>query len=505
MLLFHRGDGQGAEVMPESGFLSGGGFGILPVTTGARVAAPASAGPPLATEGGPSAPPQDVCSSDGLLIYQNFAWRVRSLEDQSTPCISSVTEDTSWIYKSGQRIYVGPFPIDLGNIDGQITTITSPSFVGESWGNWLADAGTSTLKGAAQANRPGAWRFANAFNNPGRWHLFSKLPRVVGARQDYYDDGTPSGAPFTSTELAAETGCFDQVIAANNPTLCQTPGQPITFAPIKAEYASGGHALHPTKAWFITDNDGHRATAVQYEGDTITYFYYSLAQWLAAWSPRFLYDGLWSRVDYNYLKPRNTVIFNRNQDVPPLARFKFPNINTKGQDDWGMWISLGPASGNLRGSSQAPTEGDWDTEIDQPSSHVMQIAFGPMPQEDWWDDFIDFLIWIPTSLEKVLYDIGAWLASVLCDVSKMQASTGLVKDPATKAEMQAAFYVANAGCSSPPPPPNCAAVPTAPGCAVPQPALVKPWWQKWWIWGIGVAAVSVVILSSSKKSTTPIP
>jgi hypothetical protein len=511
-----------------------------------------------ASQGGTGIPPQDECTYDGLLVYSpsaggtngpDFRWHVKGQGDACVTKLPTSTETAGYIYSTQQRIYVGPFPVDLKNEAGQITTIASPGAIASGWGDWLASALTSIGDAYVKAGAKGTggmqnqtWRtawepfrirawFGSTRLYQAKAHMFSMLPRVVGATQDYYDAGVPgsgpsSGVPFTTSEQAIANGCTDPTIAKNQllnvyaltKPYCNAPGSALTFPAVARAYASGGHDLHPSKAWFDDDGQGHRITIVQYADDPNTYRYYNFAQWLGAISPRLL-DGLWALLPFTYLQPGNTVDYNRSKNLPPLARFKWPRLDPNqvltvpngGMNggtytiplgptfDAGLWLSLGPTSGGV--NANPVPEGDWDTSLDGPSSHVLQIAMGPMPQPGFWDTIEDALLWIPSTIAgittPVLDQLASWAQQFACDVAGGQAAINAVKDPETKLQMQAALLAAQQLC--PTGPPNCMLTPSDPRCMMPKPAL-KPWWQSPLVLlgGLGVAAA--VMLATRRTS-----
>lgn len=470
---------------------SNNGFGVVPMVPGG------GSGPVFNTGSNAgssttetSGVANNVCTSDGHLIYINGAWRLRS--DPNQPCTGTIpSEDTSYVYNSGQRIYAGPFPIDLKNTGGQISVIDSPAQIGSDWGAWFAQA----LVAKARSFESVGGALPTVVKQ--RVQIFSLLPRVVGATQDYYDNGTPQGAPIMQTAI------IDPLAGVWSLT---PPSVPTSFPPVPPEVASGGHALHPTHAWFDNDDHGFRITRVMYANDPNTYSYYNVAQWIQALSPDLLINGF----GWLLLGPIPTAdqlgnSWAADPFLIPLAKFKFACNTCTETNDWGTWVGLSTSHGE-----RYVDEGTWSTAIDGPQHATPQIALMPLPQPSGWEDLFNAIMgaitWLPaiiaSAVGSIVFDIGQWLAEVACDMSKMQASLATIKDPVTKAEAIAAFAAASAACPSPPPPPDCAIFPNTPGCIKTVPA-VPPWWKRWYIIIPALALFGFCIFKITQSKNKP--
>lgn len=432
-------------------------------------------------------PSKFTCTSDSKLVYYNGAWRVRSLD--SEPCDAIIaSEDTKYVMAQKEPIYVGPFKIDLTNTDGQITNITVPNQIGKDWAAWLAQALASiTLAriAAKQKTDPTFEGIAPFYVK--KIQMLSLLPHVIGATQDFYDNGTPMGAPVTSDPICADPELAYYNDASKPGGFC--PG-PRPVPPTVAKLASGGHALYPQSAQFGTDDHGFRITNVQYPDDPNVYGYYSHEQWVQALSPDFLKNGIGWLVPGDYLTPANTTQFNRNQNVPPVARFKHPITG----GDWGLWITI-------TSIKSVTIDGSWDTSIDAPDSAIMQVAMGPMPQEGWWDDFIDALQWIPISIGEALWDVGQWLGGFVCDLAGQSALLKKVPpNPYAQAAAIAALEIANhTQCGKPPIDCKDPAAAALPQCIVTVSAVI-PWWQRWYVIVPALGAVGYGIFKMLGKN-----
>lgn len=432
----------------------------------------ASAAGAVSAGGSTVDPSKHTCTSDSLLVNVGGAWRVRSVDDQ--PCDAIIpSEDINYVINSGQRIYVGPFAIDLKNTNGQITTLVNPNAIGKDWATWITNAAIARMRAyitARQAAGKPVGPLAQAIANGNQTAVFAIAsipePQLVGDMQWFYDNGS-----MGRSSIDPATG---------------QPGVQFPQA-VAPKYASGGHMLQPTKLVQAMDVNGFRTTYVQYDGDPNTYQLYTIGDWELALGGTI--------TDFNFLKPANTTEFNRNEDDPPFAKFKHPITG----EDWGLWISISAAGG-----ADNATIGQWNTSTDAPLGAVMQIGLGPLPKESWWDSFIDALEWIPTIIGEGLFDIGQWLGQMACDLSKQTSLINqLPKDPATRAEALAALAVFNQACPSPPPI-NCQDPANAanPKCISTLPAQI-PWWQQWYVVVPALALVGFGIfkvIGGEKKS-----
>lgn len=557
----------GSQVLPEHDMLGLGAIAPATFVTAPAAAAASTRAPSAAAKEQGAAPAEtyvagggptgnDVCTSDRFLAYLNGAWRIRSLTDDSNAancpsgdycsnCGGGVifSEDSSYVYNSGQHIYAGPFPINLGNKDGQINTLYFPAQLGSDWGTWIGRAIDTAItsiisvrKGADCAghendlNPPSSCLFGKppleTSLYPNTAPVLSLLPRIVGATQDYYDDGSATGAPISTYPGfmpcnyvpypygCAGTTCTGQALNSSdgsmNNLICgaiTALGGAAAFDPVPIEYAADNHTLHPIKAWFSTDADGFRVTNVQYSDDAQTYTYYSHAQWLQALGANLGQQLNWLSYDAD-LASSNTTQFNRNKDLAPFAKITLPNIPIVPNTKWGLWLSVPYAPGSSYATTGAggrgmnSPEGIWDPGISGPAFSVFQVGMGPLPQEGWWDKFIDWLDSIPTALLGGLVDVGSFLSSVMCDVSKFQAGLSTIKDPSTKAELTAAFLVASEGCPKPPAPLPCSTNPNQAQCMPAVPVSV-PWYKKWWVWALAAGAVGAVVLMQQPSSASP--
>jgi hypothetical protein len=421
-------------------------FGILPITAGVK-----ALGPSAQISTGLATLADNTCTSDDKMMWSQGAWRVVGTADDASKCVATVPQVwtdvvTQYLETAGHQYFVGPFPIqarlliqdyDYDNDNNiEITTIDDPKYIPKEWLPAIKELLASAAKSQQKLQQ---------------LTLSDQLPVITGPSRPSPNDPSCNVLPNGQCDL-----------------LWNWDGHP--------------YIDNTGTTWFRQkDADGISRTYVKRGDDLTDTNSYRQLQFYDWWDALKLTGNEWPAIDYGISLTRDNMTQWQSQydptagvNVTPVAKWKHPKTG----DMWGLWLALVPMS------TKAGTSAVWDSKIDQPPwATVLQIGFGPIPQEPWYDEALDVLAFIPATILDATAAVVEFTISAIQDLICSGAPCP-GRDPGT----QAACAAVKMTCPRPP------GVP-------PPPAVPPPWWQQWYVIVPAIGLLGYLVFNSTKKQT----